>query len=47
MEYLRSQPPVNGSPEDTLKWAFEEFGRLETVIAEMAQRIIALEKKGS
>lgn len=47
MEYVRSQPPVNGSPEDTLKWAFEELGRLEVVIGEMAQRILDLESKGT
>lgn len=47
MEYVRSQPPVNGSPEDTLKWAAEEFSRLETVISEMARRIIELEGTGA
>ena len=41
--YKRSLPPAKANPEEIMKWALNEFAKLERVITTQNERIKALE----
>ena len=43
VEYKRSLPPAKANPEEIMKWALNEFAKLEQVITTQNDRIKALE----